>query len=115
MTLDALFGSGRIYDLLLALIALEAIGLALVDARRRRSAFVPASPGPSGPSATGSTRTAAVPSAAATLLPNLVAGFALVAAARSTTLSAGWGWTAGWLALSGAAHLVDLHRRRRAY
>jgi len=84
-----LFATGRIVDLVLALVALEAIGLAIY--RRRTGRGV----------------------AAGDLLPNLVAGACLLLALRAALTGAGWMWVAGWLAASLPAHLADLRRRWR--
>ncbi|MGE0311933.1 MAG: hypothetical protein AB7P21_09990 [Lautropia sp.] len=87
--MQALIDSGRILDLLLALVAIEAIVLATVGARVAR------------------------PLRAAAILPNLAAGAALLGAARSVSLAADWRLTAGLLALAGLAHLLDLLQRMR--
>ncbi len=46
-------------------------------------------------------------------LPTLAAGLALMLALRAGLSSAGWGWVAAGLMLSGVAHGADLRRRWR--
>lgn len=45
------------------------------------------------------------------IVPNLAAGLCLMAALRCVVQSAGWMWVALFLALAGAAHLIDLRAR----
>jgi hypothetical protein len=90
----ALFASGRIVDLILALMVLEAIILLVYRSVTGRG--VPA----------------------VGLLINLLAGAFLLMALRSaltnaTALDAPWGDTAAWLALALVAHVADLARRWR--
>ncbi|HEY8565920.1 MAG TPA: hypothetical protein VIL65_10505 [Beijerinckiaceae bacterium] len=80
-----LFASGRIIDLILALVVLES--LALMTLSRRRGI--------------------AVLDVAAALAP----GVALMLALRAALTDAWWGWVAAWLAASLVAHLFDLSRR----
>jgi hypothetical protein len=44
-------------------------------------------------------------------VPSLSAGLFLMFALRAAMSSAGWGWVAAGLTLSGLAHAVDLRRR----
>ncbi len=82
-----LFASARIVDAILALVAVEAVALALW---RRRAG--------TGPSA-------------AQILPNLLAGACLLLALRAALLDAPWVWIAAPLAASLLAHLADLRHR----
>ena len=85
--MEALFASGHVADLVLALTALE--GAALVAYYRRTGRGV--APGD--------------------LVRNLLAGAFLVLALRCALVGAWWGWTAPCLALALLAHLADLRRR----
>lgn len=87
---EALFIGGRIYDLILIVLALEA---AFLWARWSR------------------TGQGLPPSR---LLPFLLSGAALVAAFRAASLEAAWPWVAGLLACAFAAHALELHHRWRA-
>ena len=78
-----------VVDLVLAVLGLEAILLALVARGGRRPSF-------------------------AALLPNLAAGVFLVLAVRAAVLGLGAPWIGVFLALGGAAHVVDLRVRFRA-
>jgi len=78
--------SGRIVDLILLLVVLEALGLAWW--LRGRGGILP-------------------------LLPNLAAGACLLLALRAALVGAGWPWIAAPLAASLAAHLADLGTRLR--
>ena len=49
--------------------------------------------------------------AAVDLLPNLAAGFCMLAALRLALAGAAWPWVAAALFGSGVAHLLDLRRR----
>jgi hypothetical protein len=49
--------------------------------------------------------------APADLWPNLLAGMALMAALNVALTGGGWHWVGLGLAVSGAAHLLDLRRR----
>ena len=49
--------------------------------------------------------------APAEFLPTLASGLCLMFALRAGLTSAGWGWVAAGLMLSGLAHAVDLRRR----
>jgi len=82
-----LFSSGRIVDVILAIIVIEALillGLAVV-ARWRLPTFG--------------------------MLMNLAAGAALLLALRSVLTDAGWVVTGAWLAAAFLAHLSDLVTR----
>jgi hypothetical protein len=46
-------------------------------------------------------------------IPTLLSGLCLMCALRAGLTSAGWGWVAAGLLLSGVAHAVDLHKRWR--
>ncbi len=85
--MSALFASGHVADLLLVLIAAEG---AWLEWRRRTGR-----PGPRD------------------FWPFLAAGAALVLALRLALTGGWWGWIALCLALSGAAHALDLARRWR--
>lgn len=82
-----LFVGGRVADLVLAVMLVEALGLAAIHRRTGRG----------------------LPPAA--VLLNLAAGAALLLALRGALVGAGWGWIA--LALTGAlvAHVADLRQR----
>jgi hypothetical protein len=82
-----LFASGRVVDLILALVALEAALLAL----RRRLAQ-------RGPSVMS-------------LLPNLLSGAFLLIALRTALTHSWWGWIALCVLAALAAHLIDLNSR----
>lgn len=84
-----LFASGRVLDLILAGMALEAIGL--VGLYRLRSRGVPP----------------------ARLLPNLLSGMCLLLAMRVGAGGAWWGWVSLSLLGALAFHLVDLGRAWR--
>jgi len=86
---SGLFASGRVVDLVLALMAIEGALLALH--RRRTGRGVPI----------------------AELLAFLCAGACLLLALRAALVGAWWGWTAAALAGAGAAHLADLALRWR--
>lgn len=85
-----LFATGRIVDFILAAVALEAVALL---ALRRRSGR---GPGP------------------AALLPNLLAGAALLLALRLSMAGAAWPWLALCLSVALLAHLADVASRWRA-
>lgn len=82
-----LFGSARIVDAILALVVIEAVALALW---RRRARSAPR---------------------AVDLLPNLLAGAALLLALRAALVDSSWPWIAAPLAGALVAHVADLHRR----
>lgn len=82
-----LFASGRIADLILALVLVE--GLALVVWRRRTGR---------GP-------------APLDVVSGLFPGACLMLALRAALVGAWWGWAALALAASGLAHVLDLRRR----
>jgi hypothetical protein len=79
--------SGRIVDLILALVAAQFAALWFY---RRTTGKGPAP---------------------ADLAPNILAGVALLLALRAALTQAGWVWISGFLAAGLAAHLVDLARR----
>lgn len=78
------FASGRVADLVLGLLALEAV--LLLAYHRRTGRGIPAP----------------------VLLPNLLAGACLVLALRAALTGAHWGWTALALLAALAAHGLDL-------
>jgi hypothetical protein len=82
-----LFATGRIVDLILVLVVLEAAWLLL---RHRRTGRGPAP---------------------ADLLGNLLSGALLMLAVRGALVGAAWPWIALCLAGSVVAHLADLRRR----
>ncbi len=84
-----LFADGRLVDLILVIVAIEAIGLVIYWRTTGRGV----SPGD--------------------LLPNLFAGAFLLLALRLSLGGAGWQLCCGSLAGAGIAHLVDLGRRWR--
>ncbi|MGU3665867.1 hypothetical protein ACLBX9_16935 [Methylobacterium sp. A49B] len=86
--MEALFASGRIVDVILLLVAGEALVLAWLGRRG----------GPPLPS----------------LLANLASGAALMLALRAALVGAGWTAVAGWMLAGLVAHLVDLVLRFRA-
>ena len=82
-----LFASGRIVDLIVAFMVLEAVVLVVYRHRTGRGV------------------------AAADLVPNLLAGIFLLLALRAALAAAWWGWIALALAAALGAHLGDLRRR----
>lgn len=82
-----LVASGRIVDLILALVVLEAIGL-VVWRRLTGRGIEPVG-----------------------LVANLAAGACLLLALRAALTGSGWETIAAWLAASFVAHGVDLTRR----
>ncbi|MCX7891285.1 MAG: hypothetical protein N2544_02800 [Burkholderiales bacterium] len=84
-----LFATGRIVDLILALMMLEAVAL---YAWRRLAGRGPT---------------------VLDLLPNFLAGGLLLFALRGALTGAGWRWIAACLAAALAAHSADLYRRWR--
>jgi hypothetical protein len=84
-----LFVSGRIADLVLGLLALEAAVLIVCWVYTRRGL------------------------APADLVFNLASGAFLLLAMRASLTQAGWRAIAGWLGAALAAHLADLYRRWR--
>ena len=84
-----LFASGRVFDLILAGMALEAVGLLLFYRLRGRGVLP--------------TR----------LLPNLLSGMCLLLAMRVGAGGAWWGWISLSLLGALAFHLVDLGRAWR--
>jgi hypothetical protein len=84
-----LFANGRLIDLVLIVVAVEAAVLLLVWRYAKRGI----APGD--------------------LLPNLCAGAFLLLALRVTIGGGGWMVACGCLAAAGLAHLIDVHRRWR--
>ncbi|RAI45216.1 hypothetical protein [Rhodoplanes roseus] len=82
-----LFTSGRVIDLILALVAVEVAGLALLG---RLTARVPP---------------------LRMLLPNLLAGAFLLLAVRAALVQAAWQWVAACLTAALIAHVADLTSR----
>jgi hypothetical protein len=87
--MSELFASGRLVDLILILVVIEAVAL-LVYWRRVRRGVAPLD-----------------------LLPNLCAGAFLLLALRATLTGGGWTIACLCLAAAGLAHLTDLYRRWR--
>jgi RsiW-degrading membrane proteinase PrsW (M82 family) len=85
-----LFQTGRIVDLVLALMVVEGVLLAIYHRRRGRG--IPA----------------------AGLVANLLAGGCLLLAVRAALTHAGWPVVSLWLAAALLAHLADLRSRWRA-
>ncbi len=79
--------SGRIVDLILALVAIEALGLALYHRATHRGI------------------------AGVDLVANLASGFCLLLALRAALAGASWIWMAAALSASLLGHLLDLARR----
>jgi hypothetical protein len=86
----ALFASGTVVDLILLVVAAEALGIVLLTRPTRRTGLFPAE-------------------VASLLLP----GVCLLAALRGALVGAWWGWIALCLLAAFAAHLHDLDRRWR--
>jgi len=84
---SALFASGRVVDVVLALTAVEFVALALWHRRTGRGL------------------------ATADLVSALLAGVFLMLAVRAALVGAWWGWVALWLLAAGVAHVVELRRR----
>lgn len=84
-----LFASGRLVDLILVLVVIEAVALTL-HWRRTRQGIAPVD-----------------------LLPNLCAGAFLMLALRVTLASGGWKIASACLAAAGLAHLADISKRWR--
>lgn len=82
-----LFGSGRVVDLILGMMALE--GALVLAYRARTGRGLPATD----------------------LALNLMAGACLLLALRGALVGAGWGWIALCLAAALPVHLADLVRR----
>ena len=87
--LAAWFASGRVVDLVVAVIALEAVVLFV---RNRRTGRGPA---------------------LAETWPNLGAGLALAMALRAALTGAAWPWLAAALTAAAMAHAIDLGQRIR--
>jgi hypothetical protein len=84
-----LFASGRIVDLILVMVAIEAF--VLLTYRLRTGLGV----------------------SAARLLTNLLAGVFLLLALRSALIGSYWVWTSAWLGAGLFAHIADLAQRWR--
>lgn len=84
-----LFASGRLVDLILVVVVLEAISLLVYWSRAQRGI------------------------APLDLLPNLCAGAFLLLALRATLAGSGWMLASLFLAAAGLAHLTDVYRRWR--
>jgi len=84
-----LFASGRLVDLIIATVIIEAVALILYWSLVRRGV------------------------APFDLLPNLCAGAFLLLALRTSLAGAGWMIASGCLAAAGLAHLTDVYRRWR--
>jgi len=84
-----LFASGRLVDLILIVVVIEALALLLLW-RRAGQGVAPSD-----------------------LLPNLCAGALLLLALRAVLAGAGWMTASLCLAAAGFAHLIDIHRRWR--
>ena len=82
-----LFATGRIIDLILALVAVEAIFLAIVWRRTGRGIAI------------------------ADLMSSLAPGVALLFALKVQAAGPDWTRTAAWLAVALVAHLADVARR----
>jgi len=82
--MEDLISSGRVVDLILAVIVLEALFLSGLAVRLRWRLPIFG------------------------ILMNLAAGAALLLALRSVLTDGGWPMTAGWLAAAFLAHLADL-------
>jgi hypothetical protein len=84
-----LFAGGRLVDLIIVVVAIEAAALILYWSRTRRGV------------------------APFDLLPNLCAGAFLLLALRVTLAGGGYMMASGCLAAAGLAHLTDIYRRWR--
>lgn len=87
--MEAFFASGRVADLVLLVLLLEAAALALWHHRTGRGL------------------------APAAILGLAMPGVALVLALRAALVGAGWGWVAAALSAAFAAHLLDVWLRLR--
>ena len=85
--MSQLFVGGRIVDLILGLMVVEALAL-IVHHRWTGRGIAPLD-----------------------LLGNLLAGLCLLLALRAALVGATWGWIATWLSVALVAHLIDLQRR----
>lgn len=85
-----LVASGRLVDIALALVCLEALALLVVAGRRR-----------------------GLRAGALDILPNLASGACLMLALRAALVGSGWGWVVVFLTLALIAHVADLARRLR--
>ena len=87
---ETLFASGRVVDIALALMVLEAVGLWVYR------------------------RTQGRPFPLADVAWNLAAGACLLLALRAALTGAGWAWVALFLTAALVAHIGDLRRRLAA-
>ena len=85
--MQALIESGALIDAILALVAIQFLGLAWLHRAR------------------------GIGPAPRDLWPNLAAGAALLLALRAALTDAAWIFVALWLAVALAAHLIDLRNR----
>ena len=85
-----LFASGRLVDLILLIVAIEAVVL-IVYWHKTGKGIAPRN-----------------------LLPNLIAGALLLLALRLTLAQAGWMAICGCLAAAGVANVIDIMRRWRS-
>ncbi len=88
--MSGLFTSGRIVDLILSMVAIEAI--VLMTYRFLTARGVPC----------------------VGVLTNLLAGACLLMAVRSALIQSPWAWIAVWLAAALIAHVADLAQRWRS-
>jgi hypothetical protein len=86
--MEDLFSSGRIVDIILAILAIEVLTLSIWRAK------------------------SGIQRRAATLVIAALPGAFLLLALRAALSGAGWRWMLLWLAASFPAHLADLWRRR---
>lgn len=87
--MEELFESGRIIDIILALIVLEVIAIYAYNRIKRR------------------------PPALSDVALNILSGACLMLALRAAFTGSAWQWAALWLSAALAAHLTDLWRRLR--
>ena len=85
-----LFASGRIVDLILVMVAIEALVLLTYGFRTGLGV------------------------SAGSLLINLLAGVFLLLALRSALIGSHWVWTSAWLGAGLFAHIADLAQRLRS-
>jgi len=88
--MTALFSSGRVVDVILAIMAIEAVVLLKYRIATGRGIS------PAG------------------LVTNLIAGALLLLALKSALIGSPWIWTAAWLAGALLAHVSDLAQRWRS-
>lgn len=88
--IESLVASGRVVDVVLAFMLLEALALGVYRARTARGIALP------------------------DLAINLLAGVGLLVALRAALTGTGWQWIAGGLFAALFAHAADLARRWRS-